>query len=64
MVVRPVSAGPKPLGTEVWRNILQRELGGSFRIELATGAGTELGWRVPLLPAPRVRYAARDLGVA
>jgi hypothetical protein len=31
-------------------------------IESAAGAGTELDWRVPLLPCMRVRYAVRGRG--
>jgi hypothetical protein len=58
MAVRPNSAGPKALG-KPGRNVLQRVLGGSFLIESATGAGTELYSRVPLLPCTRVRYAVR-----
>jgi signal transduction histidine kinase len=56
LTVRDNGSGIKPGGRRSGlTNLDQRavELGGSFRVEPATGGGTELDWRVPLSTAPR-----------
>jgi signal transduction histidine kinase len=54
LTVRDNGSGIKPGGRRSGlTNLEQRaaELGGSFRIEPATGGGTDLDWRVPLAAA-------------
>jgi signal transduction histidine kinase len=56
LTVRDNGSGIKPGGRRSGLNNLEQravDLGGSFRVEPATGGGTELDWRVPLSTAPR-----------
>lgn len=55
VTVRDNGSGIKETGRRSGLADLERrasKLGGSFRIEPTSGHGTELDWRVPLVPRP------------